>query len=179
MRNPDGTPYRAAGSNRQFDPVNNNREYCLFNLWDEEAIEIGGSPILYYEVFINKGSIDPLYWEARDKIYSNIPVELFCTYEPVASENYQGAFGFDAPTDMVFEFNYRAVLQKLAHPPRVGARLFTPHKSENWVVIQRNLGEFKMWGELRLQLICQRWQETATTGEGKVSQKKTDFKLNG
>ena len=39
--------------------------------------------------------------------------------------------------------------------------------------IQRNVGDFFLWGELRLTLICQRFQESTTTGEGQVSQQNT------
>ena len=64
----DGKPYKPAGSLQQFDPE--NTEHCLFNLWDQELIEIGGSPIFYYEVFIQSGTIDPLYREgSRENIF--------------------------------------------------------------------------------------------------------------
>ena len=67
--NNDGTEYKAVGDIRQFDPE--NPDICLFNLWDEEIIRMGGSPIFYYEVFIQQGTVDPLYWEDRGKIFSN------------------------------------------------------------------------------------------------------------
>jgi hypothetical protein len=176
LLNQNGQPYTAAGSMQQFDPE--NPDHCLFNLWDQEAIEIGGSPIFYYEVFIQVDSIDRLYREDPGKIWSNIPVQLYCFYEPVPSENFQDHFGIDAPTEMKFEFNYRAVLDTLGSPPKIGARLHTPHKREDWVVIQRNTGEYKLWGELRLELYCQRFQESMVTGEGNVTQKKPDFEIN-
>jgi len=37
---------------------------------------------------------------------------------------------------------------------------------------------FKLWGELRLQVMCIRYQESLTTGEGKVTQRQPDFKVN-
>ena len=78
---------------------------------------------------------------------------------------------------VIFELNYKAVLRDLGHPPKIGSRIYTPHLREDWVIIQRNLGEFKMWGAMRLQLLCQRFQETVTTGEGQVTQKKPDFQI--
>lgn len=174
--NPDGTPYKAAGSLQQFDPE--SPDHCLFNQWDEEIIRIGGSPIFYYEVIIPSGTIDPLYRESRGKMWSNIPIQLYCTYEPVPSQNLQSAFGIDSPDEMMFEFNFQAVLRELGHPPKIGSRLFTPHKREDWEIIQRNTGEYKLWGELRLQLLCEKFQESVTTGEGKVTQKKPDFRIN-
>jgi hypothetical protein len=175
--NPDGTTYSPVGSIQQFDPE--NPELCLFDLWDEEIIKMGGSPIFYYEVFIQTNTIDPIYIEDRGKLFSNNPVQLYCTYEPIQSQNAMTAFGIDAPDEMIFEFNYRSVLRTIGHPPKIGSRLFTPHLRENWVIIQRNLGEFKLWGALRLQILAQRFQESVTTGEGKISQAKNqpDFKI--
>ena len=161
---------------QQFDPE--NPEHALFNAWDQEVIRIGGSPIFYHEVFIQSGTVDPQYWEDRGKIYSPVGIQLWGYYEPLNQPNMQGAFGFDGADDMLFEFNYKSVLDSIGHPPKMGSRLFTPHKNENWIIVQRKLDQFKLWGEIRLQLVCQRFQESTTTGEGKVTQAKTDFKIN-
>lgn len=176
LLNPDGTCYKLSGSLQQFDPE--SQQHALFNSWDQEVIKIGGSPIFYYEMFLQKNTIDPLHREDRGKIFSDIPIQLYGLYEPIPSQNYINAFGYDAPDELQIEFNYKAVLKAIGHPPQIGSRIFTPHKRENWVVVQRNLGEFKMWGELRLFLIVQKFQESITTGEGKVTQKQPDFKLN-
>jgi hypothetical protein len=176
IRNPDGSPYKPTGTLTQFDP--DNPEFELFNSLDQEIIEIGGTPIMYYEVFINVSNIDELYVEARDKLWSEVPICLNGYYDPIPSQNAMGAFGIDSPDELMIEFNYRHVLKKLKHPPKIGARIFTPHKREHWVVIQRNVEVFKLWGELRLQLMCGRFQESLTTGEGRVTQRQPDFKLN-
>jgi hypothetical protein len=175
IRNSDGSCYQLAGSIQQFDPE--NPEFNLFNLWDQEIIKQGGSPIFYYELMIQPQSVDPLYIEDRGKLWSTIPIQLYCFYDPQPNQNAQGMFGLDSPDEMVFEFNFRDVLNRVGHSPKVGSRLFTPHKGENWEVIQRNDGEFKLWGQLRLQLICRKFQESATTS-GVNPQPKVDFKLN-
>lgn len=175
LKNLDGTPYALRGSVQMFDP--NDRTHDLFNLWDQESIMRGGSPLYYYEVIITPNMIDPVYLEARGKLFSNNPVQLWCNYEPIPSQNLINQFGIDAPDEMKFELNYRSVLKSVGHPPKIGSRLFTPHLKENWVIVQRNLGEFKLWGALRIELICQRFQEDVVTGEGKVSQKQPDLKI--
>lgn len=175
MLNLDGTPYQLRGSVQMFDP--NDRNHDLFNLWDQEAIIRGGSPIFYYEAIITQNMIDPVYLEARNKLFSEHPVQLWCTYDPIPSQNTINQFGIDSPDEIKFDLNYRAVLKSLGHPPKIGSRLFTPHLRENWEIIQRNLGEFKLWGALRLELICKRFQESNTTGEGKVTQKEPDLKI--
>lgn len=175
LLNSDGSCYRSQGSIQQFDPE--NKELGLFNLWDEEIIKQGGSPIMYYEVFIQNSTIDPIYFEDRGKIFSNNPVQLYGTYEPIPSQNYINAFGIDSPDEMLFTFNYRSVLKAIGHPPKIGSRMFTPHLQENWEVVQRNLGEFKLWGALELQILAKRFQESVTTGEGKVTSQKPGFKI--
>lgn len=175
MKNADGSPYRVAGSNRQYDPK--NPEFDLFNLWDQEIIEIGGSPLLYYEVFIQNSTIDPIYREDRGKIFSNDPIQLYGLYEPIPSKNQMGAYGIDSPDEMIFQLNYRAVLKALGHMPKVGSRIHTPHLGEDWVIIQNGRGDFKMWGAMRLEIRAARFQENATTGEGRVTQKPETYKI--
>ena len=175
LLNSDGTPYILSGSATQFDPQ--NPMFDLFNQWDQEAIQRGGSPLYYYEVIIQPDMIDPIYLEARNKLFSNNPVQLWCNYEPIPSQNLLNQFGIDSPDEIKFEVNYRAVLQAVGHPPKIGSRLFTPHLSENWVIVQRNLGEFKMWGAIRLELICQKFQEDVVTGDGKVTQPHVKIKI--
>lgn len=175
LKNLDGSCYKLRGSVQSYDP--NDRTHDLFNLWDQEALLRGGSPLFYYEVIINTDMIDPIYLEARGKLFNPQPVQLWCNYEPISSQNLINQFGIDAPDEIKFELNYRAVLQSVGHPPKIGSRLFSPHLRENWVVIQRNLSEFKLWGALRLELICQRYQEDVVTGEGKVTEKQPDIKI--
>ena len=176
IKNPDGSVYHPTGSLQQFDPE--NPEHDLFNSLDQEVIEIGGIPIFYHEVFINMNTVDRIYVEDRGKLWSQHPVCLYGYYEPVPSQNMLGMFGIDSPDEIMFEFNYKYVLEKLGHPPKIGARLYTPHKKENWVVMQRNVEVFKLWGQLRLQVMCSKFQESLTTGEGKVTQKQPDFIIN-
>lgn len=169
IRNPDGTPYSASGDFSQYDPTNPDKE--LFNLWDQELIRISGTPIFYFEVFIPTETIDPIYLESRNKIFATNPIKLYALYEPIPSQNSMGVFGIDAPDEMLLELNYSEVLSTLGHMPKIGSRILTPHLNENWKIVQNNLGEFKLWGAMRLQIMVQKFQESTTTGEGKVTQK--------
>ena len=161
LKNNDGTPYQVSGNISLYNTPDS--EHCLFDLYDQEAIKIGGSPIEYYEVFIQTSTVDPLYLEDRGKIWSNNPIPLYATYEPAPSKNFMNAFGMDSPEEVIFELNYRAVLDAIGHPPKIGSRIFTPHLRENWEIIQRNTGEYKLWGVLRLQLLCKKFQESASS----------------
>lgn len=166
IKNADGTPYQLT-SLRQFDPSNN--EFDLFNEWDQEVIGIAGTPVFYYEVMIQANTVDPLYLEDRGKLWSPNPVCLTAFYDPIPSQNYINMFAIDAPDEIMFQFNYRDALQKLGHPPKVGSRIYTPHKRENWEIIQRNDEVYQMWGQLRLQVMCKRFQESLTTHEGAIT----------
>jgi hypothetical protein len=173
---PDGRPYKTVGDIRQFDPE--NQEHDLFNLWDEEIIRQGGSPLFYHEVFIQTGNVDQIYWEDRSKMFSNHPIQLYGFYEPVQSQMTMGIFGGDGTSEEVmFELNYRAVLRAIGHPPKIGSIIYSPHLRENWVIFERGLGEFKMYGTLRLQLKTQRFQDDVVTGKGNIPQKNPDFKI--
>lgn len=173
MKNPDGTNYVAGGGIKQFDP--NNPQLKLFDLWDQETIQMSGSPIYYYEVFIPTGSIDKDYLEARNKIYSNFPVEFYGLYDPQASQNVMSAFGIDSLNEIVIECNTRHLLDRIGHMPKIGSRIHTPHLGENWELIQRNSGEYKLWGMMRTLLICKQFQESTTTNAGRVTENSPDI----
>lgn len=171
----DGSKYELSGDFHQYDPE--QPDFELFNLWDEEAIQRGGSPIYYYEMFLQPQTIDPIHGEDRGKIFSSQPIQLWASYDPKASQNIMDAFGIDAPDEVIFQLNYRATLREIGHAPKIGSRIYTPHLKENWNIVQRDLSEFKLWNAIRLELICQKFQESTTTGEGRVTQSEPDLKL--
>lgn len=176
--NPDGSSYQLSSGIQSFDPE--NPEFDLFNTWDQEAINMGGAPVYYYEVLIQMQTVDKLYLEDRGKLWNPNPVCLMAMYDPVPSQQQMGMFGADAPDEVLFEFNYQEVLKKVGHPLKIGSRLYSAHRRENWVVIQPNVEEFRLWGQLRLQIVAKRFQESLSTGEGKIADlKKTpDFKID-
>jgi hypothetical protein len=175
IKNMDGTPFQLSDL-RAFDPQNPEKD--LFNSIDAEAIEINGTPLFYYEVFIDFNSIDQLYHESRNKVWSPNPVCLHTAYDPISSQFSMGAFGSDSPDEIMFEFNYSAVLKKLGHPPKIGSMIFTPHRSEYWVLVDRKLADWKNWHQIRLQMECKRFQESLTTGEGMATRKVTNIDIN-
>ena len=174
IRNSDGTPYQLSGI-EQYNP--NAIEHDLSNLWDEEAIRRGGSPIYYYECMIQNQTMDKQYLEDRGKIYSKFPVQLWSAYEPEASQNHMNQFGIDGLNQAIFHLNYKALLQAIGHPPKLQSRIYTPHLGEDWMIVQRNLSDFQLWGTLRMQLICVKFQETSTTENGQVTKTKPNINI--
>ena len=181
IRNPDGSIYKSSGSLTQLDPCGPSHE--LFNRWDVETIRLGGSPLLYYELFIPSSSIDPIYLESRGKMWSQHPAQLYAIYDPIGSTFESGIFGVDGPVDMTFFANYRETLSILGHLPVIGSRIYTPHLRENWEITHRKLNDWHRWKVYRIEIYCKRFQETLTTGEGKVTQDdpapQPDFKIEG
>lgn len=173
IRRPDGRPYSLRGTLQQFDPTSSAHD--LFNRYDEEVIRIGGTPLYYFEVFIQMQTVDPLYMEDRGKLFSPFPIQFYGYYEPPEQQNMSGMFAIDTPDEeILIEANYKAVLKALGHQPKIGSRIYTPHRGENWIIIDVRLNQFKMWGAIRLQLHCRKFQETTTTGEGLVTQPRPD-----
>lgn len=177
IKNQDGSAYKLSEL-KAFDP--NNMEKDLFNSIDAEAIELNGTPVYYYEVFIDFNSIDQLYHEARSKVWSPIPVTLYSMYDPIPNHMYMNSFGADSPDELMFEFNYQAVLDALGKPPKIGSMIFTPHRNEYWVVKDRKLADWRNWHQIRLQLECGRFQNSLTTesGESTAMRRPTNIDIN-
>ena len=85
ITNPDGSEYRLVGSIQQFDP--GSQDYELLNDLDAENFFLYGAPALYYEIFIQPQTVDPLYLEERGKHWCPNPIELWGIYEPKNSGN--------------------------------------------------------------------------------------------
>jgi hypothetical protein len=163
--NKDGTPYSPKGCLQQYDPTSNKHD--LLNRYDAEAIRIGGSPIYYYEVLIQSQTVDPLYLEDRGKLFNPNPILLYAFYEPPQQENMQGLFAIDVMTEeIVLELNYQEVLGLIGHPPKVGSKIYTPHRGEHWEILDIRLDKFNYWGVFRLIIQCKKFQNNSTSAEG-------------
>lgn len=173
----NGQPFVLKGSMQEFDP--DNQDHALFDRFDQEIIRFGGSPIEYYEIFIQEQTIDPVYLEDRGKLWSNFPITLWGYYEPPEQQNPSTIFGIDTPDEeIVIECNYKSVQEAIGHPPKRGSRIFTPHRQENWIIIDTKLTQFKLWSLLHIALHCRKFQESTTTGEGNASQARPDFMIS-
>lgn len=174
IRREDGKPYQLKGSLQQFDP--DGATHDLFHRYDEEMIKISGTPIYYYEVLIQEQTVDKMYWEDRGKLFSPYPIKLWAYYEPPQQANMSSLFAIDTPDEeIILELNYKATLRDLNHPPKIGSRIYTPHRGENWVIIDCRLDQFKLWGAIRLLIHCKKFQPTAT--DPPVQQPQPDFKI--
>lgn len=174
IRKQDGSPYSPSGSLQQFNP--HGAAHDLLIRYDEEMIRISGTPVYYYEVLIQEQTIDPIYMEDRGKLFSPYPIKLWAFYEPPQQANMSGIFAIDTPDEeIILELNYHAATRELGGIPKIGSRVYTPHRAENWIVIDYKLDQFKLWGVIRLLLHCKKFQETVT--DVPITQPQPDFKI--
>lgn len=168
LRNQDGTPYQLEGNLKTFDTENVDQD--LIHSVDQEAIELSGSPIFYYKVFIDESNYDDLYMESRNKIRVQDGIELYAQWEPVTPTNDMGVFGIDSPDEVTFNFNIRDFREKVGDDiPKVGALIYTPFDKNWWEIIQYNHGvedgDFKLWGKYRFAVLARKYQESMTDEE--------------
>lgn len=175
LRNLDGTTYEL-GKLRAYDP--SNPAYDLFSEWDRQAILMGGSPIIYRKVIFSESQVDPVYQEVRSKMWDPYGVELYATFEPIPSSQAIGIGGIDSISDeIVFDCNYKEFLEKVGLPTP-GSVIHSVHLREDWELVQATLAEFKGWQAIRIQLVCKRFQGTATTPEWKAQRQMPAYKID-
>jgi hypothetical protein len=127
---------------------------------------------------IQFSNLDQLYLEDRGQLFALQPIQLYAFYEPVNQAVSSGLFGGDAlPDEVVFEGNYDDIYGRIGHLPKVGSRIYTPHLGENWKVVDRASSEYRGWGRLRMQIRCQKFQETRTVSNGQVTKQPPDFPI--
>jgi hypothetical protein len=129
-------------------------------------IENAGHPIVIYgAIEIDKAGegAEKIYIEDKYKfknIYSQ-PILIYGIYE-YPSTPAMRAFGIDEPDELNIEVNCETLLEKLKMLPKIGTLLKV--EEADWIVIGRNWVYNKFIGKKRLNLTCQRYQESTTSG---------------
>lgn len=168
IRNQDGTPYKLEGNLKLFDPKNVDQD--LMHSIDAECIQLSGSPVFYYRIYIDQSNYDDLYQESRNKVRKQQGIELIAHWEPVTPQNDLGVFGIDSPDEVVFSFNIREFKDKTGNDlPVVGSLIYTPFDKNWWEIIQighgKEGGDFQIWGKYRFQVLARKYQESITDEE--------------
>lgn len=136
-------------------------------------IDNAGFPIVVTGVLKPDTKVERLYLEDGCKVFnSQTPILLYGFYDYPSEGNYMNMFGIDAPDEMEIEFNEENVLKKLGMLPEIATVLRI--EDATWTVIQRKRIYNRFIGRYRLSLTVTRYQESVTTGEGKVA--KPNFK---
>ena len=168
IKNVNGSPYKLKGKLSTYDP--NSNQHSIFDKWDQEFIMFTGTPVYYYSIHVQLSGYDELYMEDRTKLFSPVPIKLWAFYEPPQQQSMSGIFSVDTPDEeIILELNRSAALTAIGHPPKVGSRIYTPHRGENWIVIDYKLDKFLLWGAIRLILHCKKFQETTTAADACIT----------
>ena len=75
-------------------------------------------------------------------------------------------FGIDAPDELEIQFNAEILCQKLGKFPAIGTLLWI--EESKWLVINRAWIYNRFIGKYRIQLVCQRYHESITTGKNGI-----------
>ena len=168
LRKQDGTPLKLEGNLKLFDTKNVDQD--LMHSIDQEVIELSGSPVFYYKVYIDQSNYDSLYGESRNKIRRQDGIELIAHWEPVTPTQDLQTFGIDSPDEVMFSFNIRQFKDITKDDlPINGALVYTPFDKNWWEIIQVNYGkdseDFKIWGKYRFSVLARKYQESITDEE--------------
>ena len=129
----------------------NNPDINLFNLVDDENIRLSGSKLNIYK-FFRDSNYDEVYLEARNKVISKTPIEVYGFYEPKLLEENLSEFGIELTDDQMFSFNKSYVERKLSrslHPGDVIEPLFQDRKYEVFEVQEESFEIYRVY-----HLIC-------------------------
>lgn len=124
-----------------------------------------GRRVLIQNVIIKDKKKDALYHEDREKEWES-PVELYSLYTLPDISEYQNMFGIDAPDEIALELNYADTIKRLGKIPTIGSKIITlDNGKREWLIIQRNIQDHRIWGSGRLVLVLQMYCESVTTGK--------------
>lgn len=120
-------------------------------------IENAGHPIIVKGVF--KANFDDkiLYQEEFEPC---TPVLLYGFYD-YPSEKQYSVFGIDAHDELELQVNAENLLRKMRKPIAIGTLLII--ENDNWIVINRGWIYNRFIGKWRMNITCQRYQESVTT----------------
>lgn len=164
IKRTNGTPYVLPGRLGLYSP--SSPDHDLMDRIDQEAIRMGGSPILYYRLIMQGAKVDPLYHEIRDKLYAP-PVEVCTLFQPPTPLQNIDPYGIDNPTDILFTFNKTHFLAQVGELPTAGSQIYTIVDNNYWEIIQPNINivtdmDRMIWGNIRIQVNARRYQQTST-----------------
>lgn len=128
---------------------NKKNDQNLFNLIDEEAIRLAGSPLMVYKYYQNKET-DDVYGEERNKTISVEPVKVYGHYEPRPIEENLTQFGIELTNDQQFTFNKSYIERKLGRTPIPGDILKPDFQTMKYEIYEVQENSFETYGVYHL-----------------------------
>ena len=158
IKNSDGSTYNIGGieSLKNYRP--DGQDIPLLDKWDQEQIELAGSPVIYYPCYIDT-NYDTLYMESIDSIIAQEGFEMTSKFDPVRPVQNLGAFGIDSPDEVVFNFNLTKWREIVKEMPRIKSLIFAKWDKTWWEVIQNDQEQsYQLWSKYRLQVVTRKYQ---------------------
>ena len=158
IKKSDGSNYNLGGRDALKSYRPDGQDIDLLDKWDQEIIELAGSPILYYPCYIDT-SYDDLYMESIDSIISQKGYKLTCQFEPVRPVQELGVFGIDSPDEVLFNFNLTKWREIVKEMPRIKSLFFCEWDRSYFEIIQNDQEKpYTLWHKYRLQVIGRKYQ---------------------
>ncbi len=154
----DGSPYIIGGKDslRSYRP--GSQDHKQLDEWDQEQIELAGSPIILYTCYIDT-NYDQLYMESVDSIISQEGYKLFAQFDPVRPMQDLGPFGIDSLDEVFFNFNITKWKETVGQMPKIKSLIFTVWDKSWFEIIQNDQEKsYKLWKKYRLQVHCKKYQ---------------------
>ncbi len=140
-------PHLDRGALDLFDQ--NNNDLNLFNLIDQEIIQLAGADILVYKYF-RSDNHDDVYGEERNKVISKEGILVVGQYEPKPMEENLSEFGIEISNDQIFTFNKSYIEQKLGRGFIPGDVLKPKFQNIKYKVIESQEDSFAIFGVYHL-----------------------------
>jgi len=158
IKKTDGSTYSIGGKDSLKSYRPDGQDIALLDKWDQEQIELAGSPIIYYPCYIDT-NYDSLYMESIDSIIAQEGYKITCQFEPVRPVQDLGAFGIDSPDEVLFNFNLTKWRETVREMPRIKSLIFAEWDKTWWEIIQNDQEQpYKLWNKYRLQIITRKYQ---------------------
>ncbi|HUS50892.1 MAG TPA: hypothetical protein VMZ91_12060 [Candidatus Paceibacterota bacterium] len=155
---PDGSSYLLGGKDSLKSYRPDSQDQKQFDEWDQEQIELAGSPIMYYPCYIDT-DYDHLYMESIDSIIAQEGYELYAKFEPVRPMQDLGPFGIDSLDELFFNFNLTKWREIVGQMPKIKSLIFTVWDKAWFEIIQNDQEQpYKLWKKYRLQVHVKKYQ---------------------
>jgi hypothetical protein len=129
-----------------------NPDINLFNMIDDEAIKLTGSPILYFKYLGNETSFDKIYLEDRNKIIAKEGILVVGHFDPKIIEENLSEFGIELTNDQVFTFNKSYLEYRLERSVKVGDVIQPKFQNIKYEIFEVQEDSFEAYGVYHL--IC-------------------------
>lgn len=151
-----------------YDPTNPDRQ--LFDIVEQEVIQLSSPPLKYYKLNHIQNNIDELYGEVRRKDAFNEAVTIYGRYESPGKEQELTSFGLVEVEELEIWFNYNHLLLQIGNSIQIGDVVET-YDSKLWDVMTSIIIDESLWRAQHNMIRCKRMitEGVFLPGKGNIS----------